>query len=744
MISGGEKSQIALGVLVISLLCSPYVDGASGYESIPHSFFVDLNGRQNCLIVVGEQADATDIIEASRLAVTIGELFSLKQEIPVVQEIDITHENVPPDTCIVETPLELSTLWYFDDYENGVYGNGNAKFDPWETHEEIQLIIDDIEEADPFLGFSVGNKYLDFLTIYRIDNVRCPPYVWVYSYVEGTRGEHITGFQNQQVRSYAIIDPYFVINGYLPEVCIFGVTYTVVYVSSSVLITGEPHLKYVYLYGGQPFTTEKFTISLLDVDVDHNKCYLSVQSSGVREEFWMVLDPLHGFSPDIQEMGSQDVMAYDFDGDGTVDYSDKTQTGLSELDVWGHNMGGGAADLVIDGIKIFIGEEIGVYLGVYWVEDIVTWNEYSCCDPFVKYPQYYSFQIRPETVALQAVEDAYVDQGLPLQNFGGDAFLSVRSSLGANARSFVKFNLPTLPEKAIISKATLQLSPLNDPGSRVYEVSRVTSPWDEASITWSTQPGSSVTGTQMNNIIQWDVTSDVVSFYSGTLNYGWRISDQTENSIIPYETQFGSRESSLIPRLVLEYTFDCNHSIETIPHVQNWIGTFYDDVTDDGVLDSVYEIDISLCSPIKTLCNPLFFEGPNYYYYVDFTDTYFGTGVDFRVYQTEKVKEYSVYTAVPESWKLIKLDSEVTEEDAEYNWILIGGENSWVQELVNRNIQPDDNYPADWFIREAGYKLYSDPLGFGNRILVVAGMTSADTQKAIHMFIEDMRASRSP
>ncbi|MBU7036173.1 MAG: hypothetical protein HXS49_13350, partial [Theionarchaea archaeon] len=46
--------------------------------------------------------------------------------------------------------------------------------------------------------------------------------------------------------------------------------------------------------------------------------------------------------------------------------------------------------------------------------------------------------------------------------------------------------------------------------------------------------------------------------------------------------------------------------------------------------------------------------------------------------------------------------------------------------------------------REAGYKLYSDPLGFGNRILVVAGMTSADTQKAIHMFIEDMRASRSP
>jgi hypothetical protein len=197
------------------------------------------------------------------------------------------------------------------------------------------------------------------------------------------------------------------------------------------------------------------------------------------------------------------------------------------------------------------------------------------------------------------------------------------------------------------------------------------------------------------------------------------------------------------PRLILEYTFDCNHSIETIPHTLNWINTYYDDVNDDAVIDPVYEIDISLCSPIRTLCSPLFFEGPNYYYYVDFTDTYFGTGVDFRVYQTRKVGEYSAYTVAPEPWKLIRLESEITEKDAGYNWILIGGENLWVQNLVARNIKPDDDYPADWFEKEAGYKLYTDPFGFGNRILVVAGKTSADTQKAIRMFIEDMRALRS-
>lgn len=724
--------------MIVSL---SYVGLCSSYESIPHSFFVDKDGSQNCLIIVGEKADAADIIEASRLAVTIGELFSSKREIPVVDEVDVIHENIPAGTCIVETPLQLSTLWYFDDF--GVYGNGNDRFDLWEIHEEIQLNIEDIGEIDPFLIKSRGNGYLDFYTIYRIDNVRSPPYLWVDSFVQNIQGEHISGFYYQQKRMYGIVHPYFVFNGYLPEICLFDTVYTVIYTDSSGLITGEPHLEYIYLYKDEPIRVGEFTISLIDVDVDHNKCYLKVGGSQVQDEFWMILDPLHGFSTNTQEIGSEEVIAVDLNNDGVTDYLDKAVTGSSELDVWAHALSGpGIADLVIDGIKVFIGEKIGVYLGVYWVEDALVWREKTCCDPFVKYPQTYYFQIRPDAIRVQAIEDAYVDQGLSLQNFGSLSFLSVRSALNTNTRSFVRFNLPVLPERAIISKATLRLVPVSMPDSRTYEVSRVTSSWSETGITWLTQPGAVLTGTQVNNLMEWDVTSDVRAFYSGTPNYGWRISDQSENSVIPYEILYGSRESSVRPQLILEYTFDCNSASETIPHVQNWINTFYDDINNDGVPDPVYEIDIGLCEPVRTLCDPYFFEGPNYYYFVDFWDTSFDTGVDFRVYQTKKVGSYTVKERTFEPWELIKLDVEITEKDAGYNWILIGGSNVWVKRLLSEQIRPDDNFQADWFTKETGYKLYTDPFGFGNRILVVAGRTSADTQEAMRMLIEDMKRSR--
>ncbi len=731
-----NPEKIWMNVVLISLLFSAV---ANSENHVLDSFFTTADGRQNCLLVVGEKADSSDIVEASRLAVAVGELSAKKAEIPVVEKVSVTYENVPPGTCVVVTPLQLDTLWYFDDF--GVYGNGNDRFELWETHEEIQLLIEDIKEVDPFFRALKGNGFLDFSTIYRIDNVRAPPYLWVYSYMEGVRYNHITGLQHHEQRNYAIVDPFFVVNGYIPEICLFGTIYNVVYIDSSLLVTGVPHLEYIYLYEDQSFTAGEYTISLLDVDVDHNKCYLRVDGQRTREAFWMVLDPLHGFSPDLQEMGSA-VVAVDFDNDGVTDYYATTLTGLSELDVWGHSLisgySYGVADLVLDGIKVFIGEDIGVYLGVYWVEDAIIWYETTCCDPFVIFPQYYDFQIRPEVVVSQVAEDAYVDQGLPLQNFGG-SFLSVKSFLNANTRSFVKFNLPLLPEKAIISKATLRLTPTSALAPRTYECSRITGPWNETGITWATQPGAVLTGTQINNFMEWDVTTDVQSFYTGTPNYGWRISDQSENSLIPFETLFGSRESTARPQLILEYTFDCNYASEVIPHTPNWINTVYDDVNNDG-LDPVYEIDISLCEIMRTLCEPFFFEGPNYYYFVDFLNTSFKDGVDFTVFQTKRVGSYTTEEIQIEPWELIKLDVEITKEDAVYNWILIGGMNAnvWVKKLVDGHIAPDDSSPVDWFVKEAGYKLYTDPFFYGNKILVVAGKTVEDTQKAIRMLIEDI------
>jgi hypothetical protein len=702
--------------------------------SVSPSFFVNADGSQNSLIIVGEHADASDIIEASQLACTIGELSVRERKVPVVEEVDISYDNVTAGTCIVITPSELPTLWYFDDF--GVYGNGNNRFDSWEQHQEIQLYIEDIRDFDPFFHSFIGNGYLDFSTILRIDNVRSPPQMWVDSFSESPGGKHITGLQYQRSGSHIIVDPYFVYYGLLPEIELFGKLYTVLYINSGQLITGIPHLEYVYVYEDQPFEAGEFTISLLDVDVDYNKVHLRVQGPGIGETFWMVLDPEHGFSSNVQKMGADEVIALDYDGDGIIEYFEKEVVGQSELDVWGHS---GIADLVIDGIKTFIGEKMGVYLGVYWVEDMIRWGEKTCCDPFVIYPQEYNFQIRPETVTAHALQDAYVDQVLPPQNFGGSPSLFVRSSLNANKRTFVKFDLPVLPSEAIVSSAVLRLVPVSVPDSRNYEVSRVTGPWDESTVTWATQPAAVSTGTQINNLMEWNVTSDVQNFYSGTPNYGWRISDQNEDSAVPYEIIFGSRESSARPQLILEYTFDCNYTSEGIPHIPNWVGSFYDDVTNDGVPDAVYEIDISLCEPIRTICDPLFFEGPNYYYYVDFWNTSFEDGVDFRVYQRRRAGTYTVENIIIEPWELVKLDAEVMEEDGIYNWILVGGvsANSWVKHLVDEDIVPDDSSPLDWFMKGPGYKMYSDPFGLRNKILVVAGRTSKETQEAIRKLIEE-------
>lgn len=702
-------------------------------QRISKSFFINLDESQNCIVVVGEKATADNIIEASRLATVIGNISKKDKKIPIIEEVDITHENIPPHTCIVETPLELETLWYFDDF--GVYGNDNGRFDPWETHEEIQLYIEDFLVRDHFNGYA-GDGFLDFSTILRIDNIRCPPYIQVTSHFQRPSQEPIIDLDYDVMQYYRIVDPFYIANEYIPRISLFGVEYHVIYIDSRQLITGIPHIDYVYVYENQPVTIGDYTINVRDVDIDHNKAYLSI-SGGARSEFWMVLDPEHGFSPSLQTAGSQDILSYDTDGDGTPDYYSNDEIGRSELDVWGNGH-----DFVIDGIKTFIGETVGIYLGVYWVEDYKVWSETDCCDPFVKYPNPYYFQIRPERKILSASKDSFVDEGSPLQNFGGLSSLTVRSLQNFNARSFVQFNLPSLPSSAIITKALLQLTPITLPGSRVYEASRVTGSWDESTLDWSNQPGAVLTGGGVlnANMMVFDVTSDVIDFYSGTQNYGWRISDQTEDSLVVYEAIFGSSESLLKPRLSIEYTYDCNYFQEIIPHVENRIGTYYDDIEGDGIIDPVYEIDIGLCEPINTFCDPIFFEGPNYYFFVDFWNISFEDGVDFRVYLTHRVDTYTVKETKITPWELIKLDVEMSEIDAPYNWILIGNTltNIWIKKLVDREIVPDDGSSVDWFAGYEGYKLYSDPLAIGNRIIVVGGNTPKEINNALNMLIKDL------
>jgi len=162
-----------------------------------------------------------------------------------------------------------------------------------------------------------------------------------------------------------------------------------------------------------------------------------------------------------------------------------------------------------------------------------------------------------------------VNQNKPNNNFGTATTLSVRSTTTGNPennyRTLVRFNLSSLPSGATILSATLRLRMNQAPSaSRSYDAYRVTASWSETTITWNNQPAVAAgatsttdTGTTSDVWLEWNVTSDVQAFISGSQgNFGWRIKDQIESASGDFQSTFGSREATDTehdPRLVIVY-----------------------------------------------------------------------------------------------------------------------------------------------------------------------------------------------
>jgi hypothetical protein len=171
------------------------------------------------------------------------------------------------------------------------------------------------------------------------------------------------------------------------------------------------------------------------------------------------------------------------------------------------------------------------------------------------------------TVTLSSVIDSYVDQDLPTNNYGTVTTMQVRSyNVGPNnRRSFVQFDVSSIPAVAIINTATMRLYLDTAPAaSRSYDAHRVTASWVETTINWSNQPATvagatstQATGTASGVWLSWDVKSDVAAFVLGTYsNFGWRIKDQVEDSGTNYQSYFRTREytgATYDPQLVVTY-----------------------------------------------------------------------------------------------------------------------------------------------------------------------------------------------
>lgn len=151
-----------------------------------------------------------------------------------------------------------------------------------------------------------------------------------------------------------------------------------------------------------------------------------------------------------------------------------------------------------------------------------------------------------------ASEDTWVNEGSQTQTNGNATALNVRSALLSDRRTFVKFDLSScaIPSTARVTSAALKLYlSIAPPSSRTHQVWRVTSAWSEATLDWSPQPSlagaataSTATGTTAGVTISWTVTNDVQTWVQGTANHGWRVNDQTEDSITQQHAEYRSSE----------------------------------------------------------------------------------------------------------------------------------------------------------------------------------------------------------
>ncbi len=194
-------------------------------------------------------------------------------------------------------------------------------------------------------------------------------------------------------------------------------------------------------------------------------------------------------------------------------------------------------------------------------------------------------QTNAYTITLQPGsegKDAVIDSYSPTTNFGNTAFLAIEAwtqngGFTRIQRSLLDFDYSPLPSGAIITSAVLTLyadttsnysagsvppghSQLS--GSNAWNLSRITSAWDEQTVTWNTMPGIDTTTTlslPASDTASEPYSIDVTTFVKDqiakpTSYYGFYMNLVTE---IPYRAVYfyssNGKYPTLHPTMVIGY-----------------------------------------------------------------------------------------------------------------------------------------------------------------------------------------------
>jgi len=183
----------------------------------------------------------------------------------------------------------------------------------------------------------------------------------------------------------------------------------------------------------------------------------------------------------------------------------------------------------------------------------------------------------PDIETFYPTHDAYIKHDKPNDNLGSHEYFNTRNEYGAYGSphwewdGLVMFDITSIPRRANIISAKLNIYYFDywdyNPVNRPLRLFRVTSNWDEKTVTWNTQPTyapQSSASAQVPSIytwMVWDVTSDVQDFVAGEeTNYGWKVTDDNYWGFFDIPTaRFRTKEYSgngdeYKPYLEIEFT----------------------------------------------------------------------------------------------------------------------------------------------------------------------------------------------
>jgi hypothetical protein len=134
-----------------------------------------------------------------------------------------------------------------------------------------------------------------------------------------------------------------------------------------------------------------------------------------------------------------------------------------------------------------------------------------------------------QAVTVSPNADTWLLESSPTSNYGSDSVIKVDTKAGANARSLLRFQLPTIPDGCAVRDARLRLYAGSYKAGRTLEALPVASSWAQSGVTWSTQPGptgaAAATAPSGSGYVQWAVAS-LVQNASG--NFSFLIKDAAE------------------------------------------------------------------------------------------------------------------------------------------------------------------------------------------------------------------------